>query len=310
MANVVVILANPVAKRGEVAVRRVADKLASAFEQKGCEVRKHFTARDGLREAGIVQQHATDADKIVAVGGDGTVRETVLAMNDEQRARTTIAFVPMGNANVLAREVGIPCNDEDKAIETAVTGTARPMDVGMIDGKPTFLLMLDVGYFAYIVHKVAAMRRSSSTRWLYTTLGDVLYTLIGLVKFLIPSAKLTVTADDHEPFTARSLAIANARQYAKTGSFCPAADPGDGILDFNAARPARTIGYAFAGVAGRPLQILSRTGRAKTFHLKATSRGFLCQVDGDPLGTAPVQELTIEVHPNHYQLTVPSQVHS
>lgn len=305
MATVVLILANPVAKRGEVAVRRVTDKLASTFGQKGYEVRTHFTERDGLREAGIVAQFANDAAKIVAVGGDGTVRETVLAMTDEQRANTTIAFVPMGNANVLAREVGIPCNDEDMAIAAAVAGTVRPMDIGVIDGKPSFLLMLDVGYFAYIVHKVAAMRRNSSTRWLYTMLGDVLYTLIGLVKFLIPSARFTAAADGHQPFTASSLAIANARQYAKTGSFCPDAKPGDGILDFNAARPARTIGYAFAGIAGKPLQFLSRTGRAKKFHLQAKSRGFLCQVDGDPLGTAPCQELTIELFASYYQLSVP-----
>lgn len=306
MANVALILANPVAKRGEPAVRRVVQKLTSAYEQKGRQVVARYTERDGPREAQIVAEFADQAQTIVAVGGDGTVRETVLAMNDAQRASTEIGFVPMGNANVLAREVGIAWHDEDQAVAQVLSGKAQQMDVGAIDGKPTFLLMLDVGYFAHVVHRVAALRSRGSTRWMYAIGGDLLYGGIGVLKLLTPgAAQVEVIADDQEPFMTTSIAIANASVYAKTGSFCPDADPSDGVLDFNAVRNNKTMRYSLAAMSGKPKPAISHIGKAKRFTLRASSRGFLCQVDGDPLFEGPVHQLSIEVLPSYYSLLIP-----
>lgn len=307
MANAALILANPAAKRGEPAVRRVVHKLTTAFEQQGRQVIARYTERDGPREAGIVAEFADQVQTIIAVGGDGTVRETVLAMHDEQRACTDIGFVPVGNANVLAREVGIAWHDEDKAVAQALTGKPRPMDVGAVDGNPTFLLMLDVGYFAHVVHRVASLRSRARTRWMYSIGGDVLYGGIGALKLLTPGTALVeVLADDQEPFSTSSIAIANASVYAKTGSFCPDADPSDGVLNFNAVRNNQTMRYSFAAMRGKPKSAISHLGKAKRFMLRALSRGFLCQVDGDPLFDGPVHKLSIEVLPNHYSLLAPA----
>ena len=306
MANLALILANPVVKRGERAVREVVQKLTAAYEQQGRQVIARYTERDGARETQIVAEYANQAETIVAVGGDGTVRETVLAMTDAQRASTPIGFVPMGNANVLAREVGIALHDQDKAIEQAVHGHRRLMDVGTVNGQPTFLLMLDAGYFARVVHRVAAIRNRPSTRWMYRLGGDLLYGGIGMLNLLIPgAAQVEVVTDDGAAFTTSSLAIANAATYAKNGSFCPDADPSDGVLDFNASRGNKTMRHSLAAMTGKPKPAISHIGKATRFSLRAISRGFLCQVDGDPLFDGPVQRLTIEVRSGYYSLLVP-----
>ena len=180
------------------------------------------------------------------------------------------------------------------------------MDVGAVDGKPTFLLMLDVGYFAEVVHAVSAARDRGATRWLYSLGGDVFYTCIGLLKFLTPNrAKFTVTADEQPPFVTSSIAIANAAVYAKTGSFCPDADPGDGVLNYNAARPGKTLGYSLAAMSAKPNELFSRMQTAERFTLCANKKPFLCQVDGDPLAGGPFTDLMVEVLAGHYSLLAP-----
>lgn len=308
MTKTALLLANPTAKRGEQSVRDAVDKLASRYEQLGYRVISQYTQRNGPRERQIVAEHADAAEVIIAIGGDGTVRETVLGMSDMQRARSLIGFIPMGNANVLAREVGIPCNDPNLAIEQTLSGVPRRMDVGAINGIPTFLLMFDAGYFAQVVHTVAALRSHPATNWLYALGGDFLYGSIGIIKLLKPHRPgFTVTAGDQAPFATNSLAIANASIYAKAGSFCPNADPSDGMLEFNAARRGKTMRYSLAAMIGKPNPILSEIGSATRFVLKATERKFVCQVDGDPLPDGPFQELCIEVRPSYYALITPKR---
>jgi diacylglycerol kinase (ATP) len=300
------ILANPTAKRGERAVRRVVQKLTASYEQVGCQVIARFTERQGPRERGIVTAHAHEVQTVVVVGGDGTVRETVLAMTAEQRTAIRIGFVPMGNANVLAREVGIALDDEDLAIAQVLQGETRRMDAGAVNGQAKFLLMLDAGYFARVVHAVAKTRRSRWTNWLYAFGGDLLYGGIGLLKLLpFGAAKLAVTIDQQPPFVTSSIAIANASVYAKSGSQCPDAVMTDGLLNFNALRNRQTLRFSMAAMRGKPNPAISTLGTAVSFLLRAQSRPFFCQVDGDPLGDGPLQELTVDVLPDFYSLIVP-----
>ena len=299
----ILILANPVAKRGERAVRRAVQKLTTSYEQAGCQVITRYTERNGARERQIVAAHADAVQTIVVLGGDGTVRETVHGLSDAQRARMRIGFVPMGNANVLAREVGIAWHDEDLAIHQVLTGTPKRLDIGAVNGQPTFLLMLDVGYFARVVHDVAATRRNRATNWLYAFGGDVLYGGIGLLRLLhLRPPLVSVTADNAAAFTTSSLAIANASVYAKTGSLCPDADMSDGQLHFNALRGNQTLRYSLAAMRGKPSAAVSWLGSARHFTLRAVDRPFWCQVDGDPLGTGPLPDLTVEVLPDYYAL--------
>ncbi|WP_285037865.1 diacylglycerol kinase family protein [Plantibacter sp. ME-Dv--P-095] len=66
---------------------------------------------------------------VIAAGGDGTVREVAGAM---RHTRTPFAVVPLGTANLFARNAGIPI-DTAAAVRAAFTGEERRIDVGSIE---------------------------------------------------------------------------------------------------------------------------------------------------------------------------------
>ena len=63
----------------------------------------------GEIEHELSSRAAAQADLIILIGGDGTLRELVSGLQ-KYESRPEIAFIPMGNANVVARELNIPLN--------------------------------------------------------------------------------------------------------------------------------------------------------------------------------------------------------
>ncbi|HEX3007097.1 MAG TPA: diacylglycerol kinase family protein [Bacteroidales bacterium] len=102
---------------------------------------------------------ALDADKIrkrvkkskaqvaVAGGGDGTVN---LIASSVIGIDVKLGILPLGSANGLAYELGIPSKLED-AIEVLFTGKPTPMDAVKINDKYISLHLSDVGMNARVV---------------------------------------------------------------------------------------------------------------------------------------------------------------
>lgn len=92
---------------------------------------------------------ATEPALVIVAGGDGTIRAVV----EEVHGRgIPIAVVPVGTGNLLARNLGLMA-DIETAVHTAWTGSARVIDVGVVeltgdDGRVwshRFLVMAGVG---------------------------------------------------------------------------------------------------------------------------------------------------------------------
>lgn len=104
---------------------------------KNCSIQKLKTAI----------QKAT-ADRVIAVGGDGTLKMVAEALIGE---KTPIGVIPAGSANGMAKELGIPTEPE-LAIKTAVTGRPKTIHTVLVNGE-LCIHLADIGFNAYIVKK-------------------------------------------------------------------------------------------------------------------------------------------------------------
>jgi diacylglycerol kinase (ATP) len=122
---------------------------------------------DTLRAGGLTVEvlnterpdHATElaaaaGDRLViAAGGDGTVNEVLNGLSEG----ATLGILPLGTANVLARELGLPLEPQG-ACERILTGSASRMDVGVAtdDGgtERRFACMAGIGFDADVVREV------------------------------------------------------------------------------------------------------------------------------------------------------------
>lgn len=96
-------------------------------------------------------------DLVVALGGDGTVNETVngLAGFDQP---PVLGIIPMGTVNDLARSLKIPLAPE-KAIELLVKGQHKAVDIGQVNGR-YFTNVLGIGKATKAVHDVDIKEKS------------------------------------------------------------------------------------------------------------------------------------------------------
>jgi len=88
------------------------------------------------------------ADKVIAVGGDGTLKLVAECLLD---SNTPIGIIPAGSANGMAKELGIP-TDITEALNFLETGTPKKIHVVKINDE-ICIHLADLGFNAYLVNK-------------------------------------------------------------------------------------------------------------------------------------------------------------
>jgi YegS/Rv2252/BmrU family lipid kinase len=96
--------------------------------------------------AAVEQALEEGAELILAWGGDGMVRRCVNALKDSQ---VPLAIVPAGTSNLFATHLGIE-TDIEQAVEVALNGKRRQLDVGRFDDE-RFAVMAGAGFDAAMI---------------------------------------------------------------------------------------------------------------------------------------------------------------
>ena len=118
---------NPIKVDLEAVRQSVAAHEASA----GWEPSGWFeTSRDDSGQEATRQALASGASVIIAAGGDGTVRAVAEVVRGTE---ASLALLPSGTGNLLARNLHLTLNDIDHAISAAFEGEDRSIDIGVID---------------------------------------------------------------------------------------------------------------------------------------------------------------------------------
>jgi len=240
--------------------------------------------------------HAADAgvDLVIAAGGDGTVTACAAGLAGQL---VPLAILPTGTGNLLAINLGIPL-DRARAVEVALTGVDRKIDLGVANGRP-FVAMAGLGLDAKMLRSTseAAKKRFGYAAYLVAALrhvGD-------------PPLRVTVRTDGGRPkkYSATGIIIGNVGWLQGGIRLLPDAQPDDGLLD---AAVLTSRGLVSSIVLG--LRILLRRdgtqvvrGSFRSLRIRV-DREHLWEIDGEVIGST--KELKVGVHAEKLLLRVPA----
>ena len=233
MARVVCIV-NPVAGKAQGARlrARALEELMRTFPD------STFLYTSGPGHATELARDAKEAELVVAVGGDGTVREVVCGLmsatgpldSSTPRPLPLLAVIPVGSCNDLPRNVGIPA-DIIQACRIAKEGRTRPIDVIRVemsqDGNSQQTYFVNAAGFGFDAAVTTEAQKSKHLRGLPLYLVAVIRALRNLECPLV-----RIRADDFETEQrVLMIAAANGQYYGGGMKVAPEAQPDDGLIE-------------------------------------------------------------------------------
>lgn len=199
---------------------------------------------------------------VIAAGGDGTMNTVARGLAGTD---TPLGILPLGTANDLARELGIP-REPAAAASRIVDGVARAVDVVEVNGRP----FVGVGGLALVSQSALAVtrvkERSPTARGIANLLGGGVYRLSATANLLgrwrisdamrITYRSPEIASEQVVELRVAALFVTNHRT-AGGGIVLPVdANPADGVFELcvvaERARSSLVVNFARL-TAGRPL---------------------------------------------------------
>ena len=167
MSEKLMLLVNPCAGKG--GSRAALGDVAEVFCRADWVPTVYMTEQRGDAPR-LTAAYAGEYDRIVCLGGDGTLSETVAGLMSLPE-KPILGYIPMGTANDVATTLGLS-RVPVEAARAILSGTPHPLDVGCMNG---------VDYFTYIAAFGAFTEVSYETRQeSKQALGLLAYLLEGL----------------------------------------------------------------------------------------------------------------------------------
>lgn len=278
------LVANPSAGNWEPGVIEKTEKLLKGK----VNLSSFITQEKG--EATRIAKKLAGSDLIMIAGGDGTINEVingVLSSGSQSTKNIPLAIIPLGTANVLARELDIPL-DIEEAIGFALRGNARRISLGRINGH-YFSLMAGIGFDAAAVYGVNEKIKERYGRGAYILSG-----IKALRKYKPPEIRIKTGEETLRGYTA---VVGNARHYAGNFMITPVADVTKPTLDLCLFQDNSRIGllrFILSVLRKRHLSLYDVIYR-KYSKMEINSNKYVhVQIDGDYFGTLPVQIEVVE----------------
>ncbi len=237
----------------------------------------------------LVARAADSSDLLVIAGGDGLVHQVVNELGSAL-ARLTLALIPLGTGNDLARSLGVPRRPEE-AVRELGGGPLDERRIRRIDlirfsgGDVRPGVLVNVGLFGFGADIRLGTR---AKRWC----GRHAYLLAAVGRLpSLSSRRLAISVDGEEhEVDAYLLAIANGRYMGGGVEIARGAFPDDGLIDLVAV--PRVARHRLPSLVLRILRGDPRADgelfrrRCRTLEVEAP-RGWTLNADGERLaGTA------------------------
>lgn len=272
--------------------REVAERLASA----DINVTTAFTEGPGHGAELASRAAEQGVDLVIAAGGDGTVNEVASAIS---HTSTSLAIVPLGSGNGLARTLGIP-QDTAEALDIIAADHRIVCDRGLINGTP-FYCTCGMGFDALVSEKFASEKHR----------GPITYIRCVLREFLRYKSQPYAIYIDGRVITERAflIAVCNASQYGNNAYIAPQAKLSDGFLDLivvHDGSPFSTVKMGVDLMSG----YLDRNTRIDSFRVSTATITRLekgpVHIDGEPLAMGTRME--VKCDPASLSVVAPEKV--
>jgi len=290
------LISNP--RTGRYNSRRIPiEHIASLLRSRGVEVdlRPTTAPHDATQIAARAARNGSS--EIIVAGGDGTINEVIQGVAG---TKARLGIIPRGTANVLARELGLPLDEQEAAV-IAARGNSRRIHLGLAIDETNnvsrhFALMAGIGLDASIVRHVRPRLKKRIGKGAFWISG-----LSHLASWSPHPFKLEI---DGREYTATFAAIGKAPRYGGDLAITPEARLDEPEFEVCIIETSNRFRY---------LRLLSSAMRAgmprdnpavkfiKTNKVRAFGNSQV-QIDGELIGSLPMR---FEIAPHSLEVIVP-----
>lgn len=292
----IAVIVNPNARW--VHLSRTPQAICFHLAEHGLRPRLYLTTGPGDASDGARRAAEQGFGRIVAAGGDGTVGEVAGALSGTESA---MGIIPIGTANALASQTGLPVRSIAAACRTVATGRVVRIDVGTCNGR-RFCLTCGVGLDAAVARRARGATKQVLGRWAFV--GH--FVRCALTE---PMRNFRVVVDG-QTYAQKmwGVVVCNGPLYTWRLALSPSARLDDGLLHVTMfhqpSRPALFRAVARKWISGGPTAISGTTSAVGRAIEVDSSPPAPWQADGDPLGATPVK---MGVRPGSLRLIVPQE---
>jgi YegS/Rv2252/BmrU family lipid kinase len=307
-----VVIVNPKSQGGKLASRwpNMAETLTRAFPYDVVHTQGPGDATRIAREA-----LRSGAERIVAIGGDGTINETVNGFFEGGKPiapEASLAIVPFGTGGDFRRTIELP-QDTAACAQVIAANHKKKVDVGKLeltahDGSPMLRMFLNIASFGVGGHLDRMINESGKK------LGRIGYFTTGFratLSYKNQRVQLIFDGNTAErvEVTTYSVAVANGKYFGGGMKIAPNAELDDGKFDITVVGDLGVMkllaGFARQVYSGAHLKTKGVSSRrAKVVEAEAVDPNDKVEfdVDGEHLGRLPAR---FEVVPSSLWLVVP-----
>jgi len=216
MKEKILFIINPIS--GNKSKKDIPSLIESIFSDEEYDLKIIFTQFAGEATQIAKQQILKGFNKIIAVGGDGTVNEVASGMVETE---AVLGIIPLGSGNGLARHLNIPLKSEN-ALEFIKKASVRKIDFGKINDRK-FFCTTGVGFDAHIGNVFSKLEGRGFGNYIKATVSE--FRRYKPQRYEITMNGTTIMRD------AFLITFANASQYGNNAYIAPDADISDGKLE-------------------------------------------------------------------------------
>lgn len=284
---------NPAAARGKCA--RIAKDLEQLCRDRKLDFDLEYTQKE-KDAVHIARKAAGSFEIVVAVGGDGTIHETV---NGLMEGKAKFGVIPVGSGNDFVRAMKIPSN-LIQALDAVVAGESKRIDIGKADST-YFPNGMGIGFDSWVVETSKGIRRlRGSAIYFYAVLRTI-------YSYEAPVIRIRYNDVDRED-KIFMLTIGNGISLGGGFKLTPHAILDDGLFDLNIVQDlTKTEIYqnlisVYSGSHTKMPQVT--TGRTSKITIDS-EQGFAVHLDGELL-SLNMKSLNVTLIPKALDVIIPA----